>query len=47
MGHLEDFLLDTARRTIRYIVVDTRNWLAGEAILLQDPPRPPPINRLV
>jgi hypothetical protein len=29
IGHVEDFLLDSVSWAIRYLVVDTRNWLPG------------------
>jgi hypothetical protein len=32
IGHIDDFLLD--ERTIRYAVVDTRNWLPGKSVLI-------------
>ena len=34
IGHVEDFLLDDDTWQIRYITVDTRNWLPGERVLL-------------
>ena len=34
IGHLEDLLLDDGDWTIRYLVVDTRNWLPGKRVLL-------------
>lgn len=34
MGHIEDFLLDTANWAIRYLVVDTRNWLPGRHVVI-------------
>jgi len=34
MGHVEDFLLDTANWAIRYLVIDTRNWLPGRHIVI-------------
>ena len=33
-GHLEDFLVDDARWSIPYVVVDTRNWLPGRKVVL-------------
>ncbi len=37
IGHAEAFLVDDARWTIRYIVVDTQNWWAGEKVLISPP----------
>ncbi|MFI4979296.1 MAG: PRC-barrel domain-containing protein [Nevskiales bacterium] len=37
IGHLQDFLLDCESWAIRYIVVDTRNWLPGKQVVI--PPR--------
>jgi hypothetical protein len=34
VGHIEDFLLDEEDWTIRYLEVDTRNWLPGRRVLL-------------
>lgn len=34
IGHVEDFLLDDRSWTIRYMVVDTRNWLPGRKVLV-------------
>ncbi|MEW6249131.1 MAG: PRC-barrel domain-containing protein [Planctomycetota bacterium] len=34
IGHVEDFLADEDDWTIRYMVVDTRNWLAGRTVLV-------------
>jgi hypothetical protein len=34
IGHVEDFLIDDAAWSIRYLVVDTRNWLPGKRVLL-------------
>ncbi len=34
IGHLEDFLVDDEAWVIRYIVVDTRNWLPGKKVLI-------------
>ena len=34
IGHVEDFLVDDAGWSIRYLVVDTRNWWPGEQILI-------------
>jgi hypothetical protein len=34
IGHVEDFLVDDAGWSIRYLVVDTRNWWPGERMLI-------------
>jgi len=34
VGHVEDFILDDKQWTIRYLVVDTRNWLPGRKVLI-------------
>jgi hypothetical protein len=34
IGHVEDFLLDSEAWVIRYIIVDTRNWLPGKHVLV-------------
>ncbi|RJR36022.1 MAG: PRC-barrel domain containing protein [Desulfobacteraceae bacterium] len=34
IGHVEDFVLDDDDWTIRYIIVDTRNWLPGRKVLV-------------
>jgi uncharacterized protein YrrD len=34
IGHIDDFLLDDQTATIRYAVVDTRNWLPGKHVLI-------------
>jgi hypothetical protein len=34
VGHVEDFLVDDQSWTIRYMVVDTRNWLPGKKVLV-------------
>lgn len=34
VGHVEDFFVDTADWTIRYMLVDTRNWLPGRKVLI-------------
>jgi len=34
IGHIEDFLVDDAGWSIRYIKVDTRNWWPGERVLI-------------
>jgi hypothetical protein len=34
IGHVEDFLVDDQDWAIRYLVVDTRNWLPGKQVLV-------------
>lgn len=34
IGHVEDFLVEEAGWRVRYMVVDTRNWLAGRKVLI-------------
>ncbi len=34
LGHVEDFLVDDLSWAIRYMVVDTRNWLPGRTVLV-------------
>lgn len=34
VGHVEDFIVDDETWTIRYVVVDTRNWLPGKKVLV-------------
>ena len=34
VGHVEDFLVDEERWPLRYMVVDTRNWLPGRKVLV-------------
>jgi uncharacterized protein YrrD len=34
IGHVEDFFVDEADWTIRYMLVDTRNWLPGRKVLV-------------
>ncbi|MFW6161385.1 MAG: PRC-barrel domain-containing protein [Planctomycetota bacterium] len=34
VGHVEDFITDTDGWFIRYVVVDTRNWLPGRKVLV-------------
>lgn len=37
IGHVEDFLFDTNNWMIRYMVVDTKNFLAGKKVLIALP----------
>jgi sporulation protein YlmC with PRC-barrel domain len=34
LGHVEDFLLEEETWALRYLVVDTRNWLPGRKVLV-------------
>jgi hypothetical protein len=34
LGHVEDFLIDDLSWALRYVVVDTRNWLPGRKVLI-------------
>jgi len=34
IGHVEDFIIDDNSWTIRYLVVDTRNWWPGRKVLV-------------
>ena len=34
VGHVEDFLVDDRSWAIRYLVVDTRNWLPGRKVVI-------------
>lgn len=34
IGHIDDFLVDDVDWTLRYLVVDTRNWLPGRHVLV-------------
>jgi uncharacterized protein YrrD len=34
IGHVDDFLVDTDSWSIRYLLVDTSNWIGGEAVLV-------------
>lgn len=34
LGHVEDFIVDDETWTIRYMVIDTRNWLPGKKVLV-------------
>jgi hypothetical protein len=37
IGHVEDFLVDSAEWTIRYMVVGTTNWWPGKKVLIAPP----------
>jgi uncharacterized protein YrrD len=34
IGHVEDFVIDDQAWAVRYVVVDTRNWLPGKKVLV-------------
>lgn len=34
IGHVEDFIVDDASWVIRYLVVDTKNWLPSRSVLV-------------
>src|SRR5436190_19840649 len=34
IGHVDDFMIDDRAWTIRWLVVDTRNWLPGKHVLV-------------
>lgn len=34
IGHVEDFIVSDADWIIRYLIVDTRNWLPGRSVLI-------------
>lgn len=34
IGHVEDFIIDDEIWAIRYLVIDTRNWLPGKKVLV-------------
>jgi len=34
IGHVEDFIIDDETWTIRYLIVDTRNWWPGKKVLI-------------
>jgi sporulation protein YlmC with PRC-barrel domain len=34
IGHVEDFIIDDKTWAIRYLIIDTRNWLPGKRILI-------------
>ena len=34
IGHIEDFVIDDETWAIRYLIVDTQNWLPGKKILI-------------
>jgi sporulation protein YlmC with PRC-barrel domain len=34
IGHVEDFLIEERTCALRYLVVDTSNWLGGRSVLI-------------
>ncbi len=34
LGHVEDFIVDDESWVVRYVVIDTRNWLPGRKVIL-------------
>lgn len=34
IGHVGDFVIDDEAWTIRYLIVDTQNWLPGKKVLI-------------
>lgn len=34
IGHVDDFLLDDRSWAVRYLIVDTRNWLPGKRVII-------------
>lgn len=34
IGHVDDFVIDAETWAIRYLIVDTRNWLPGKKVLI-------------
>jgi len=34
IGHVDEFLVDSESWTIRYLVVDTSNWIGGRSVLI-------------
>lgn len=34
IGHVDDFIIDDQDWVIRYLVIDTRNWLPGQRVLI-------------
>jgi len=34
IGHVEDFIIDDETWAIRYLVIDTQNWLPGKKVLI-------------
>lgn len=34
VGHVDDFLVDESTWGVRYLVVDTSNWIGGRSVLI-------------
>jgi hypothetical protein len=34
IGHVDDFLIDETGWNLRYLVVDTSNWIGGKSVLI-------------
>ena len=34
IGHVEDILVDERAQTVRYLIVDTSNWIGGRSVLI-------------
>jgi len=34
IGHVDDFIIDDETWTIRYLIIDTKNWLPGKKVLV-------------
>ncbi len=34
IGHVDDFLVEEGSLTVRYLVVDTSNWIGGRSVLI-------------
>src|SRR5438270_5814436 len=34
IGHVDDFLVDESTWAVRYLVVDTSNWIGGKRVLV-------------
>jgi hypothetical protein len=34
IGHVDDFLVDPGSWAVRYLVVDTSNWIGGKSVLI-------------
>src|SRR3546814_3076820 len=34
IGHIDDFLVDDTDWSLRFLVIDTRNWLPGRKVLV-------------
>jgi hypothetical protein len=34
IGHVDDFLIEEGNRLLRYLVVDTSNWIGGKSVLI-------------